>query len=367
MLQVQTFADASAKFAAHKAAYEKRGAILPDVKSYIPEEFRHDFTLAMDAQPQMVTQPNNGIPAFLTTMIDPQVYEILFAPTAAADVLGEVKKGSWTDNTIMFPQAEGVGEVSSYGDYNNNGHSAINENWPQRQSYLFQIIEEFGDRQIDMAALGKIDLVGQTQRNSAMIMNQFQNLSYLYGVAGLQNYGLLNDPNLSTPLTPSAKAYGGVKWVSGGVIVATANEIYTDIQAMYSKLISQTIGLFNPRNVAVVLALGPTTALALTATNSFNVNVEDLLKKNFPQMKIVIVPQYDARSSTNPQGSLGGSLVQMVLQTLQGQDTGYAAFNEKMRAHNIVRDLSSWKQKKSGGTWGVVIRMPMSISQMLGV
>jgi hypothetical protein len=38
-----------------------------------------------------------------------------------------------------------------------------------------------------------------------------------------------------------------------------------------------------------------------------------------------------------------------------------------MRAHAIVKDLSAFKQKMTGGTWGAIIRMPAGISSMLGV
>ena len=75
-----------------------------------------------------------------------------------------------------------------------------------------------------------------------------------------------------------------------------------------------------------------------------------------------------ARSfSLNPQGSAGGEIVQLIAKNVEGQDSGYCAFNEKMRSHPMIRDLSSFRQKMTGGTWGTIIRMPMAISSMLGV
>ncbi|EOI9212752.1 DUF2184 domain-containing protein, partial [Salmonella enterica subsp. enterica serovar Mbandaka] len=49
------------------------------------------------------------------------------------------------------------------------------------------------------------------------------------------------------------------------------------------------------------------------------------------------------------------------------QDTGYCSFTEKMRAHAVVTESSAWKQKKSAGTWGAIIRQPLAYAQMLGV
>ena len=103
------FQEAQAAWAADKPLHEARGAIMPHVVSYIPDEFKVDFGLAMDAQPTLQTTPNAGIPAFLTTMIDPSVYKILFAPNKAAKIFGERKVGDWTTETSFFPTVEHTG------------------------------------------------------------------------------------------------------------------------------------------------------------------------------------------------------------------------------------------------------------------
>ena len=108
----------------------------------------------------------------------------------------------------------------------------------------------------------------------------------------------------------------------------------------------------------MVLALSPASSVFLTNTNSFGVNVGDLFKKNYPNIRIEVAPQY-----TN----LGVNTVQLIAEEIDGQETGYCAFTEKMRAHPIVLDVSSFKQKKSQGTWGAVIFLPFAIAQMVGV
>jgi len=93
------------------------------------------MALAMDAQPSLITLPNAGIPAFLTTNIDPKVIDVLFAPMKAAEIVGdEVKKGDWTSSTEMFIFVENTGETASYGDFSNNGRSDANINFPQRRT-----------------------------------------------------------------------------------------------------------------------------------------------------------------------------------------------------------------------------------------
>jgi hypothetical protein len=117
----------------------------------------------------------------------------------------------------------------------------------------------------------------------------------------------------------------------------------------------------------MVLAMSPTSAAALTATNTFNVNVYDLLKKNFPNLRVETAVQYGALTAANPQGVAAGNFMQLIAESIEGQDTGYCAFNEKMRAHTIIRDLSAFKQKVTGGSWGAIIRLPVAFASMVGI
>ncbi len=363
----QNIAEARAAWNADRGHFEKRGLILPHVLSYVPEGWGMDFGMAMDAQPALATDPNASVPAMLTTMIDPEIIRIVFAPNEAANIFGEEKKGTWLDETAMFPVVEHTGEVSSYGDYTGNGKISANTNWPQRQSYLYQTVVEYGERELERAGLAKISWVSELNQSAAEIMGKYQNLTYFYGVGGLQNYGLLNDPGLTAYLTPATKTAGGVAWInSSGVVVATANEIYSDIQTLFSQIVTQSQGLINQRT-PMKLCMSPQSEVALTTTNAFNVNVNDLLKKNFPAMTVETAVQYGSLTTANPQGSAAGSIVQLIAKNAAGQKTGYCSFNEKMRSHPLIRDLSSFRQKQTGGTWGAIIRQPFALAQMIGV
>jgi hypothetical protein len=322
---------------------------------------------AVSTVPATGSDPSSSIPALLTTFIDPQVYEWLFAPNTMADVLGEERKGSWTDQTMMLPVVEATGETSSYGDFNNNGRAGINANFPQLQSYLFQLIKQWGELELARMGLARIQLVGEIDKAAAINMNKFANYVYAVGVVGIQNYGLTNNPYLTASLTPGVKAAGGVAWTnSSNQVVATANEIFTDIQTLYETMVVQNPGLVR-RDTNMTLVLSPVSEMALTATNSFNVNVSDLLTKNFKNLKVKNPVQYQVKSTSNPQGVAGGNFVQLIADELEGQKTGYAAYNEKMRAFPIIRQLSSFQQKILGGVFGFVLRQPSAVVSMLGV
>ncbi len=77
--------------------------------------------------------------------------------------------------------------------------------------------------------------------------------------------------------------------------------------------------------------------------------------------------QYGQQSAANPQGVVAGNFMQLIAEEVDGQETGYCAFNEKMRAHKLIPELSSYKQKVSAGTWGCILRQTFTISSMLGI
>ena len=314
--------------------------------------WRRDFQLAMDAQPQLVGQANGGIPAFLTNLIDPEVIRIIFAPMRAAEIYGETKKGDWTTLSTQFPVVEATGETSSYGDFNNNGSTGANINWVPRQSYTFQTITQWGERELDMYGVAKINYASELSAASALVLAKFLNKSYFFGVGVLANYGGINDPNLIAPIVPGTKAAGGLTWAAG-----IAGEIYADVLALFAQLQTQMAGTVD-MDARMVLALSPVLAVSLNKVSIYNVSARTMIKENFPNLEIKTAPEF---------ATAGGQLAQLILKDVDGVTTTYAAFTEKMRAHPVIADLSAFKQKKSAGTWGSIMRRPIAIAQMLGM
>jgi hypothetical protein len=345
--------------------YERQcGIYFPEGAMLAEDGWLDNIDLAMDAQPTLVTAPSGGIPALLMTVVDPTLLKVLTAKNKAVDIFPEVRKGDWTDDVVMFPVIEYTGEVSTYGDYNNSGRVNANPNFPQRESYLYQTVVEYGDRELDRAGKAKIGWASEVRNSAATVLTKFQNLTYFKGVAGLQNYGIQTDPALSAPIAPAPKAWGGLSWFNGAYIAASPNEIYLDIEALFTQLVSQSGGNAEDE---LILALSPKSKSALTATNSFNTKVRELITENFPKIKIVDAVQYGILSTQNPQGIAAGELIQLIATDVENQDTGWCAFNEKMRAHPVIRGLSSLQQKMTQGTLGAVIRQPFAIAQMLGI
>lgn len=306
----------------------------------------------MDAQPQLITAPNAGIPAFLTNLIDPQVIRVLVSPMRSEEIYGSTKKGDWTTLTTQFPIVESAGEVSSYGDFNNNGNASANVNWVPRQSYHFQTVTQWGERELAMYGVAQINYASEQNIASALVINKFMNRVNFFGVNGLLLYGALNDPNLIAPVLPTVKTAGGYTWA-----VATAAEIYADILKLYGALNTQLKGLVR-MDAKMTLALSTTLMPSLHKVSAFNVTALQTINGNFPNLRIESAPEYSLDS---------GELMQLILDDIDGVETTYTAFTEKMRAHPVIPDLSSFKQKKSAGTWGFIGRRPVAIAQMQGM
>jgi len=347
---------------------EEYGVFFPEAQIYAEPTYLRDYNLAMDAQPLLVSVPNNGIPAYLTTVVDPKIIRIVMTPNKGAEIYGEERRGTWLDDTVMFTTIERTGETSAYGDYSMNGTAGVNIAFPQRQAFLYQTIIQYGDREMERVGLARIGYAAELRESAAYTLNKYQNYTYHFGVAGLQNYGMLNDPYLSAAITPAPKAAAGnsPRWIVNNTINGTANEIYNDVISLVAQLVAQSNGAIDSTS-SMTLVMSPAAAVALTATNIYGVNVTDLLKKNFPGLRIEVDPLYGAQSAVNPQGIAAGNIIQLIADTVEGQKTGICGYNEKFRAHPIRRELSAFAQKFTQGTWGAVITQPFAVAQMVGV
>lgn len=331
----------------------ENGIFMLDTAVYAQDGWGGDYNLALDAQPQLVTTLNQGIPAFLAQIVDPTVLEVVLEPLRIADVAGgEVQKGDWLSQSMLMPLAEPNGHVVTYGDYDNGGTVDFNVEWVSRQPWHFQTIKRLGEKQIGHWGLAAIDANAQMDRSVAVTFNRIRNRSYAYGVLGLQNYGILTDPSLSMAISPTTKTAGGTSWAN-----ATAIEIYNDFLKLFAALQVQMGGNLT-RTDEMVLALSPEKEAALSNVSPFNVPTRQTLMENFPGLRIEPVPEYD---------TAGGQVMQLIVPQWDGQQTVWASFTEKMRAHQVVQELSAWMQKFSGGTWGAIIRRPIAVKQMIGI
>ncbi len=326
----------------------RAGVILPGTVRNVSTPVSDYAMDAADLTPTLATTANAGIPNYLTTYVDPKVIDVLVAPMKAAQLIGETKKGDWTTLVAAFITAEPTTKVATYGDYSADGDSGTNINYPQRQSYFFQTWTRWGERELEMAGAGRVDLAAELNYASALGLAKFMNASYLYGIAGLQNYGITNDPSLPSPTTVTTP------WSGSPAVEDVVNEF---VSSLFQPLQTQSQGIID-QEAELKCGLAPTALSDLSKTNTYGLSPIAKIKEILPNIEFITVPEFDTSS---------GRLVQLWAPQIEGQETATCAFTEKLRAHSIERYSSYFRQKKSAGTWGAVIYRPFAVSQIIGV
>lgn len=302
----------------------------------------------------LATQPNTAVPVEFAAYIDPIVIEILTAPRNARRLFREEKKGDWTTPYAKFRISEMVGGTEEYSDYANGVTSDVNNEWMSRAQYRFQTTITYGDLEVALASAAKLNLASDKQRAAATRLEIDANKFYLLGVAGEPIYGIFNDPNLPSAITAGATGTGdSTKWAD-----KTTKAIYDDILALFAELAGQSNGLID-QTTPLKLCLSPAMNAYLGSATDFNVNVKKMLDSYFTSLEIVIVPELASMD--------GDQTVFLIAPVVGGQKSATLAFGEKMRSGRVIPDLSSFRQKFVGTTYGGIVYMPFAFASMTGV
>lgn len=306
--------------------------------------------LANDAA--MVT---SGIPVEFTSYIDPMVIPILTATRGAREIFGEAKKGDWTTSYARFQTSEITGEVEAYTDYGQGGASDVNPTFPVRTQYIYQTNIRYGDREVDVASRARLQLAADKQRAAATVIDIASNKFALYGVAGLEIYGLLNDPNLPAAVSPLPLPNADSKtlWAE-----KSTKEIYEDVLYLFGKMADRGAGHIDA-NTELVLATSPATQVQLGKATDFNISARQMLETYFPRIRFVALPELATAT--------GGTSILLVAPTIEGLPTAQIGFSEKFRAMRLIPESSSFHQKFVGSSYGTIIYRPFAIGTMTGV
>lgn len=307
--------------------------------------------LANDAA--MVTAANSGVPVEFTSYIDPMVIPILTATRGAREIFGEAKKGDWTTSYARFQTSEITGEVEAYTDYGQGGASDVNPTFPVRTQYIYQTNIRYGDREVDVASRARLQLAADKQRAAATVIDIASNKFALYGVAGLEIYGLLNDPNLPADVSPLPNADSTTLWAE-----KSTKEIYEDVLYLFGKMADRGAGHIDA-NTELVLATSPATQVQLGKATDFNISARQMLETYFPRIRFVALPELATATS--------GTSILLVAPTIEGLPTAQIGFSEKFRAMRLIPESSSFHQKFVGSSYGTIIYRPFAIGKMTGV
>ena len=313
-------------------------------------DFKDPRAMVKDAA---VLDPNATVPAYMRTYANPRVIEVLTAERAYRKIAPEVKNGDFTTAFAQFRCLEFTGETTPYGDYDGNGVSGVNTAFPTREQYRFQTTIKVGDLEQKMNAEAKIDLFAEKQKSAAINIDISFNKYALYGVQGKAVYGLLNDPSLNAAITPISQ--GGVTAWSG----KTANQQMADLNKLVASLYTQGAGHIDD-STRTKLLVSPAALADMNKVNDYGVTMKKMVADTFPNMEIVTVPElYNSTLATSTMILMADNII--------GQPVVEFGYTDKYYAHEIVRDLSSWKQKVSAGTYGAIVQLPFAIATMTGI
>lgn len=301
--------------------------------------------LAQDAA--LVTTPNTTVPVELTAYIDPKVIEILTAVRNARKLFPEVQKGDWTTSYDKWAAEETTGSTQPYADYANGTTSGVNTQWFAREQYVFQTTINYGDREVAVSAVAKINLASRKQIAAANVIDLDANKFALLGVEGKEIYGILNDPNL-----PAAGVV--TSWAS-----KTSEQIFNDIlNELFASLATNSGGHIT-NSTPLKLAVSPAMNVALGTTNTYGKTVLDMLNQYFSSLEIVVIPELASLEA--------GDTIVMVAPEVNGMPTAELAYGLKMRAGRVIPDMSSFRQKFVASTYGGIVYQPFAFASITGM
>lgn len=304
--------------------------------------------------PNMQTTPNGGIPAFATQVMYPVVYKQLFAPLNATKFYSERQSSTgWSGEQEFVPRTEEAYEVVGYSDRSNTGSTHINANFEFRQQARFQVMNEWGDLEQQRYNRADIPFVAYKQDAAIQAILRTENRLYMYGVQGMPNFGLINDPALSAPIAPAPDAEGNTEWSK-----KDGTAIFNDVVSMVSRLIANNRGLIDTES-RMKLGLGPSAINELSRVNALgNRSALTMLKDTYSNMEFIVLPEFD---------TVTGGLVQLKAEILGGQPVGECVYGQKLLTFPLFVHHAQSSQKLAAGVLGTIIYRPQAVVQMVGV
>lgn len=334
-----------------KTTLKAKGFVLGDAQ-LLPAQ-PNKLKVAMDAAIPLITGANVALPELFASYVDPEVIEILTAPLAAESLFEPAKTAEWKDDVSVMKEIEAVARTAAYSDFGKGVTSDVNINFPTREHYRFQTLIEVGDLETERTAAAKINLLSEKQQAAARAIAQDRNEFALFGVAGLDIYGLLNEPNLPSAITPTTEG-GQTAWATKGAV-----GIYNDVLKLFADMQTRTQGLVK-FDTPMVLAIPPSVAGYMAGITNLGVApVMEMITRHFPNLRVEPVPQLKDEA--------GVEKAMLIAQEISGKKVGRMGFSDLLRTSRTVMGHTSLSQKWSAGTTGCMLYRPMGVSTMTGI
>lgn len=313
---------------------------------------------AKDALPDTVTAQSVGTPVQFLQHWMPDTIRILTQARTADEFLGREIAGSWEDEEIVQKIVERVGQALPYGDYADTHNADWNPSYERRTIVRFE--DGLTVNRLEEARAARINLNsaeekrGSVAESLAIAMNEVAMLGYNDG--SNRTYGILNDPNLPSYVTVAQGASNDTVWSS-----KTFDEIVNDFKVAMSALRVRTGSNFNPNRDSVTVGIASSAFDYLQAMNSLGTtSVFDWLKKTYPNIRLVSMPEFDGANSTS-------NVMYFKADSLGGKKVAGQYIQDVIRLLGVEQHAKGFSEAYSNATAGVLVGQPLGIVRYSGI
>lgn len=306
--------------------------------------------LGFDAE----TIANVGIPGQFLAYYDPRPVKVLLSALRAERLGRKEKFGGLDLEEYIVTQVEHTGSVRTYSDFSEEPTAGLNTNYQNRQAHVFEEVLVYGHREMMLQKKNIINYIGLKRESVAISIARKHNEIWFKGVAGLRNYGMLNDPQLAVPQTPS----GGETWDQ-----KTPEAIAEDIRLLIAQLITNSGELVTKTTPMTLVMSGEIETVLYKPTQYAMVTCFEWLQKQFPNITFETAPEFLLDSGTNA----SKQMVRLYVREWYDRPVIELGFGELYFSHGTVYRVSSTAEKISASNFGAVIPYPVMIADMVGV
>lgn len=319
----------------------------------------------MDAIQNNVTVPSTGTLVQHLQGWLPGAVATITAARTIDKITGIMTIGEFEDEQIVQQIVENTANPSPYSDFANTPLAGVNVNYVHRDVVRWEDGFNVGFLEEKVGSRGRLNTAAEKRKSVMQFgLEVVRNRIGFYGQNnGLnQTYGLLNDPGLPAYITVATGASSSSKLWS----LKTFQEIINDIQQAVQALQTNSKGVIDPEEVSLTLAIPVNRYQYLNTTTDFGISVMDWIRKNYPKMRILAVPEFE--------GANGGSNIFYLFADSinDGSSTdGGQTFIQMVPAKLIVTGVARYEKHYVEGfanaTAGVMCKRPYAVYRATGI
>jgi len=278
------------------------------------------------------------------------------------DLVGLVTQAKWEDKSIIQGVLEHVGEASPYGDYTNVPMSSWNVVYEERNIVRFEEGLRVGRLEEARATAILMNSADAKRIAAASALEIARNRVGFFGYNNGDNrtYGFLNDPALPAYVAVPAGGGATTEWTT-----KTFLEITADIRTALAALRVQSQDTIDPASTPVTLALPTSARETLTTTSSYGNSVNEWLKENYPNIRVISAPELDGANG-------GDNVFYMYAESAPGDSTDDGrTFTQvvpaKFQTLGVEQQAKAYIEDFTNATAGILTKRPYLVYRGTGI